>query len=59
MPKGLVKVGNEYEYTRYSICYNLNQWKLYYKTYDNRSISIIDINLINKELDKLIEFSFQ
>ena len=59
MPKGLVKVGNEYEYTRYSICYNLNKWKLYYKTYDNRSISIIDINLINKELDKLIEFSFQ
>ena len=59
MPKGLVKVGNEYEYTRYSICYNLNKWKLYYKTYDNRSISIVDINLINKELDKLIEFSFQ
>jgi choloylglycine hydrolase len=56
MPKGLVKVGDEFEYTRYGVCYNLNKGKLYYKTYDNRNIQFIELKLLNKDLDKLIEF---
>lgn len=59
MPKGLVKVGEEYEYTRYSVCYNLNERIMCYKTYNNRSISSIEMDYLNKDLDKIIEFSLE
>lgn len=55
MPKGLVKVNDEYEYTRYSICYNLNDQLIYYKTYDKRKIKSINIDKYDNSGESLIE----
>ena len=54
MPKGLVRVGKQYEYTRYQVCYDLEEKYLYYKTYENRNIKQIDMFMyINEEIKEL------
>ena len=54
MPKGLVKVGKDYEYTRYQTCYDLENCVLYYKTYDNRVIRQVGIELFNNGMYKTL-----
>ena len=44
MPKGLVKEKNGFEYTLYSVCYDLENFMLYYKTYNDRKIKEFQIN---------------
>ena len=44
MPKGLVKEKDQYEYTLYSVCYDLDNFCLYYKTYDDRKIKEFKIS---------------
>jgi choloylglycine hydrolase len=44
MPKGLVKEKNRFEYTLYSVCYDLENFMLYYKTYNDRKIKEFKIN---------------
>ena len=44
MPKGLVKEKNGFEYTLYSVCYDLENFMLYYKTYNDRKIKEFKIN---------------
>ena len=43
MPLGAVKIKNEYEYTRYSSCINLDKGIYYYKTYYNPNIYQINL----------------
>ena len=50
MPKGLVKLNNNYEYTLYSVCYDLEKFSLYYKTYEDRNIKEVVIDKFNVEL---------
>lgn len=45
MPKGCVLTkGGEYEYTRYSSCCNADKGIYYYTTYDNSSVTAIDMH---------------
>lgn len=54
MIKGIVKTDKGFEYTRYSSCINLDKGLLYYKTYDNPYINVIDMYLSDLEKDELI-----
>ena len=54
MPKGIVKVENGFEYTRYQSCYDLTNRILHYKTYDNREIKQVTMNVFNNETFKTI-----
>lgn len=54
MPKGIVKVKDEFEYTRYQSCYDLTNKILYYKTYDNREIKQVTMNVFSNETFKTI-----
>ena len=58
MPKGLVKVGRDYEYTRYSVCYDLIDKILHIKTYENRCIRKYEIKHFNENLNKLTSINF-
>ena len=54
MIKGIVITDKGYEYTRYTSCINLNKSLLYYKTYDNPYINVIDMCLEDIDSSKLI-----
>lgn len=54
MIKGIVLTDKGYEYTRYTSCINLNKLLLYYKTYDNPYINVIDMYLEDIDSSKLI-----
>lgn len=54
MIKGIVITDKGYEYTRYTSCINLNKSLLYYKTYDNPYINVIDMYLEDIDSSKLI-----
>lgn len=41
MPLGLVKAKDGFEYTRYQSCYDLKKGKMYYKSYNDRSIKCV------------------
>ena len=56
MIKAIVKTGNGFEYTRYSSCINLDKGLLYYKTYDNPYINVIDMYEIDLDSNKLIYY---
>lgn len=52
---GCCDLGNEeYEYTLYSSCYNLNQGIFYYTTYNNHQISATNLHKNDLESNKLI-----
>ena len=56
MPKGCVLVrNNQYEYTRYSSCCNVDKGIYYYKTYDEFNIKKININSFDLDSNKLFE----
>lgn len=52
MVKGCVKTILDYEYSRYTTCYDLNEKVLYYKTYFNYSIYRID--LFNEDINSSV-----
>ena len=56
MIKGIVKTHSGFEYTRYSSCINLDKGLLYYKTYDNPYINVIDMYEIDLDSNKLIYY---
>ena len=48
MPKGCVLAANgEYEYTRYSSCCNTGKGVYYYITYDNSTITAVDMHAVD------------
>lgn len=53
--RGCVKVGDNYEITRYSCCCNLDKGIYYYTTYDNSVIRCIDMRKKDLTGRKLIE----
>ena len=56
MIKGIIKTDKGFEYTRYSSCINLNKGLLYYKTYDNPYINVIDLYLEDLDSASLIYY---
>lgn len=46
-PYGCVSVGDKYEMTVYSSCCNTNRGTYYYTTYENRTITAVDMNKEN------------
>lgn len=57
MPKGCVMTkSGEYEYTRYSSCCNVNKGIYYYTTYDNSSITAVDMHSVNLEGEEIYTF---
>lgn len=54
--RGCVKVGNQYEQTIYSCCCNTDKGIYYYKTYNNSSISAV--NLFRCDLSSSSLFTF-
>ena len=58
MPKGCVMTkSGEYEYTRYSSCCNAEEGIYYYTTYDNSTITAVDMHKCNLEGSKIYKFS--
>ena len=58
-PKGSVKVEKEkYEYTLYSSCCNTDKGIFYYTTYENRSITAVDMNKEDLNGNSLITYPF-
>ena len=56
-PKGMTQLkSGEYEYTRYSSCYNTDKGILYYTTYDNRTIMSVNMHFENLEAGELISY---
>ncbi len=56
--KGVCEVKpNEFEFTIYSNCYNASKGKMYYKTYSNSQINVIDIFKENLNTDYLIIYN--
>lgn len=49
---------NQFEFTIYSSCYNLNDGIFYYTTYDNHQISALHLAKTNLDSDTLIRFPF-
>lgn len=54
--KGLVRVGDKYEYTIYSSCCDMENLIYYYTTYENRTISAVFLQEENLDTDKLITY---
>lgn len=53
MPKGCVMTKNgEYEYTRYSSCCNADKGIYYYTTYDNTTVTAVDMHKYNLDGSK-------
>ncbi len=58
--KGCVHLGTGvYEYTAYSSCYNLERGFLYYTTYNNSRISMVDMHKANLESGSLMSFKMK
>ena len=56
--KGVCEVKpNEFEFTIYSNCYNASKGKMYYKTYSNSQINVIDMFKENLNTDYLIIYN--
>ena len=56
--RGCVATGdNTFEYTRYSGCFDLQTLVYYYKTYENSSITAVDLFRENTESERLITYS--
>ena len=54
MPKGCVMTPTgEYEYTRYSCCCNVEKGIYHYKTYDNNSITAVDMHSYDLDENKI------
>lgn len=47
----------EYEYTRYSSCFDMDNGTYFITVYNDRQIQKFDINSVNLDQDKLLEFS--
>lgn len=57
MPKGCVLAANgEYEYTRYSSCCNTEKGVYYYITYDNSTITAVDMHAVNLDTADVYKF---
>lgn len=57
MPKGCVMTkSGEYEYTRYSSCCNADKGIYYYTTYDNSSITAVDMHSCDLEDSDIYSF---
>ena len=57
MPKGCVLTkSGEYEYTRYSSCCNADKGIYYYTTYDNSSITAVDMHKYDLEGSEVYKF---
>ncbi len=54
--EGLVKIGDLYERTQYSICANLDTGTYYYKTYNNSRITAVKLTKEAKEASSLSRF---
>ncbi len=55
--KGCVHLGNDlYEYTAYTSVYDTEKGKLYYTTYNNNRISMVDMHKANLESGRLMCF---
>lgn len=59
MPKGSVKTPKGYEFTRYSTCYNQHEGKMYYKTYENPNITVVDMRGEYTNAKEIIVLPFQ
>lgn len=58
MPKGCVMTKNgEYEYTRYSCCCNADKGIYYYTTYDNSTVTAVDMHSCDLEGGEIYKFS--
>ena len=57
MPKGCVKTQDgEYEYTRYSSCCNADKGIYYYTTYDNSTVTAVDMHKCDLEGSEIYKF---
>ena len=57
MPKGCVLAANgDYEYTRYSSCCNTDKGVYYYITYDNSTITAVDMHAVNLDAADVYQF---
>lgn len=58
MPKGCVMTkSGEYEYTRYSSCCNADKGIYYYTTYDNSTVTAVDMHSCDLEGSGICEFA--
>ncbi|WP_295729250.1 choloylglycine hydrolase [uncultured Limosilactobacillus sp.] len=60
-PSGLDQVASnpaKFEYTIYTVGYNLDQGLLYYTTYTNNQINCVDMHQVNLEGQQLIAYPF-
>ena len=58
-PRGCVRIGSEYEITRYSSCCNLSDGIYYYTTYNDSTIRGVDMMRENPDGSKLLEFKLK
>ncbi len=57
MPKGCVMTRDgEYEYTRYSCCCNADKGIYYYTTYNNSSVTAVDMHSVELEGEEVYKF---
>ena len=57
MPKGCVLVRDgEYEYTRYTSCCNVDKGIYYYTTYENSTVTSVDMNSVDLQADKIYDY---
>ncbi len=57
MPKGCVMTRDgEFEYTRYSSCCNADKGIYYYTTYDNSTVTAVDMHSVNLDGEELHTF---
>lgn len=54
--QGCVKIGNAYEKTIYTSCCNVDEGIYYYTTYENQSISAVDMHKCNLEGETLCAY---
>ena len=54
---GCARVGDTFEKTVYSACYNTDKGILYYNTYNNNQLSAVDINRENLDNNQLIIYN--
>ena len=57
--KGLVCVGDKYEYTLYSACCDIEKLVYYYTTYENSTISAVHLSAENLDSSQLIKYPLE
>ena len=57
--KGCVKLGSDFEITNYTSCCNTDKGIYYYTTYNNHSISAVDMHKENLDECYLYEFEIK